>query len=137
MSREAVDAEVEDLARRAEDSYRIGEAASALELQTAAADRMRTREQGTSWVRGLLTFARQYAAAGQHELALDLAGWAEGVAARLPPTTDAEVGSLVEDCLRSPGELLASMGAEDGEIIASSATRLATALWVEPGYRSA
>jgi hypothetical protein len=92
------------------------------------------RTHGTTWARGLLAFARHYAAAGRRELALDFAGWAESVAARLTPfaAADVDVRDLVQDCLRSPIDLLESTGARACEGIARAASRLAAGLWVEP-----
>jgi tetratricopeptide (TPR) repeat protein len=77
-------------------------------------ERMRyeTSTYAPCWARVLLDISEAYHAAGQTEMALDLAGWSAEVATALIPftMTSVEVKDLAGACYRHHGDLLAVTG---------------------------
>ncbi|TWD79409.1 hypothetical protein FB561_0467 [Kribbella amoyensis] len=91
--------------------------------------RYETSTYAPIWAQTLLDISAAYDAAGQTEMALDLAGWCAEVATALIPfaTSDGEVAELAGSCYRHHGDLLAATG----DLIASqhaheAAAQLAT-----------
>ena len=74
--------------------------------------RYETSTYAPVWARVLLDISGAYHAAGQTEMALDLAGWSAEVATALIPftMTDEVMKSLAGACLRHHGDLLAAKG---------------------------
>jgi hypothetical protein len=77
-------------------------------------ERMRyeTSTYAPCWAQVLLDISEAYHAAGQTEMALDLAGWSAEVATALIPftMTSVEVKDLAGACYRHHGDLLAVTG---------------------------
>ncbi|MEV5440012.1 hypothetical protein AB0K80_29005 [Streptomyces sp. NPDC052682] len=69
-------------------------------------------DAGTPWARALLAMSRSCHDRGEDALALDLAGWAGGVADALLPYTVTQpmLRTLAADCLQHLGELLLASG---------------------------
>lgn len=74
--------------------------------------RYETSTYAPIWARLLLDISEAYHAAGQTEMALDLAGWSAEVATALIPftTSNTEVADLAGSCYRHHGDLLAAKG---------------------------
>lgn len=74
--------------------------------------RYETSTYAPIWARLLLDISEAYHAAGQTEMALDLAGWSAEVATALIPftTSNNEVADLAGSCYRHHGDLLAAKG---------------------------
>ncbi len=74
--------------------------------------RYETSTYAPVWAQVLLDISEAYHAAGQTEMALDLAGWSAEVATALIPftMTDGEVKELAGACYRHHGDLLAATG---------------------------
>jgi hypothetical protein len=74
--------------------------------------RYETSTYAPYWAQVLLDISEGYHAAGQTEMALDLAGWSAEVATALIPFTagSAELTDLAGACYRHHGDLLATTG---------------------------